>query len=270
MSPAPRIGVSGRFDGRPGDGSAQMAVTEVRPPSTVRWVPVTKEASSERRKPDRPGDLLGCRNPLERSPLLELLTEAGQLEGGAEHRGRPTAPGQTAFDPEPLHGEPLGDRAHDAEHAALRRAVGGEHRSCRRALRSRRSAPPPDPGPPRRKGAAGVCEIMAAARRLMFKVPSQSSSSMKSTDIAPGHPGGVHEAAERPELGGRLRHCRRRWPWSRPRRSPPSDTAPVPSRGRAPRSPRRPGGVRRPRSPPGDRPRRAPGRWPARSPTRPR
>ena len=100
---------------------------------------------------------------------------------------------------------------------------------------------------------------MAAARRLTLRVASHSSSSMTSTGIGPGHPGGVDEPAERAEGGLGLGHRRPRGRPSRPRR-PPTSGRPHrsgPGRGRpSPRHRRR----RRPRRPPAGPPRPGPAR----------
>ena len=194
-TPAGRARRTGIAVDRP-RSEAQTAVTEVSPPSTVRWVPVMNEASSERRnrmgrRSRRGGD------PPERCPLLELLAEAGQLEGRREHRGgrRPRAHG---VDPEPLHGVALGDRAHDAEHPTLRCAVGGEEGLPNSPSMDEMSTTA-EPGPASRNGAEQVAGDHRGGPQVDVErgVPDLVVDGVDGRGA--GHPGGVDEAAQGPE-----------------------------------------------------------------------
>ena len=101
---------------------------------------------------------------------------------GRGHRAR-----ADGVDPEALWGQSVGDRTHDAEDAALRRAVRGQEDAAEQSLdrgdehdgRSRARL---------RKGSMSARQIITPARRLMSRVLSQSSSSMRSSGTAPETP----------------------------------------------------------------------------------
>ncbi len=84
------------------DGTGdQMAVTEVIPPSTVRVGPGDERRLVGEQEADGAGDLVRGGQPLEGGPLLELLTKAGQLQGGSQH-GCVHRARAHRVDPEPL------------------------------------------------------------------------------------------------------------------------------------------------------------------------